>query len=542
MIKNIFLPDQLGSYYLFAKRIMGINISKLALHATVLYARGNVITVEECIEIPFDGLETTDSTERTTKALAQLMEQVGSVHEVHSAITSSVVVFKELRIPFASYDKIALIVPFEVEPLLPFALTDAIVDFIITHVDQENHAHILVAAVQKIHITQQLEMLAQAGINPQRISIDLLDFYSMYRAIPAHTQSTSSTALITLNVQDTTITYLDAGQLRFTRTLQKGTLHLAKQVADALSVTPAQAMEHIMRFGAQDTDWPEYAQAIKQALNSFFDSVQFTLSSFAAQANAQTPLQSIELLGAGATIKGIATYAQEYMKNTVLLFDTNSISTIPHVALKTGVSISMSAVMSTAIALPTPLAQQFNLRKNEFEITNPVALYTQLAAMGTLTVVMLIALCTYSYLQLSALQAEVTESEQEAIHTVTERFRNLESEGGNLDDILESAEQVLKKDKKTWSVFSGQSRISYLRYLLELTTLLDKEALGLVLDKITFVDNFMILKGQVKDFDALKLLFQELRQSKLFIHVEQERSTHFDALKITLAHGSSREI
>ena len=438
MIKNIFLPDQFGAYYLFAKRILGIHIGKIALHATVLYARANTITIEQCIEIPFDGLEGTDAAERTSKAVIQLIEQIGPVDDIHSAIASSVVVFKELRIPFASYEKIALIVPFEVEPLLPFALADAVVDFIITHVDQENHAHILVAAVQKIHITQQLELLAQAGINPQRISIDLLDLYSLYRSI-AHLQSNTSTALITINVQDTSIAYLDGGQLRFIRTLQNGTLPLAKQVADALSITPAQAMEHIMRFGVQNTDWPEYAQAIKQALNGFWDGMQFTLGSFAAQASNQVPLGSIQLLGIGASLKGIAPYAQEYLKINVTLFDIPAIGTIPHVILKAGVTISLQAVTSTGIGLPTPMTSQFNLRKNEFEITNPIVLYKQLAVMGTLTLLLLISLFTYSYLQLSILQTEVTESEEEAIHTVTERFKNLDTEGGNLDDILDNA-------------------------------------------------------------------------------------------------------
>ncbi len=541
MIKNVFLPEQFGSYYLFAKRILGIHIGKIAIHATVAYAQGNIITIEQCLEIPFDGLEATDTTERTSKALTQLMEQVGTVHEVRSAITSSSVVFKELRIPFASYEKIALVVPFEVEPLLPFALTDAVVDFIITHIDAENHAHVLVAAVQKIHITSHLELLAQAGINPHHISIDLFDLYSLYRAIPAHSQEVTSTALVTINLQDTSIAYLDAGQLRFIRTLQKGTLQLAKQVADALSITPAQALEHIMRFGVQDTDWPEYAQAIKQALNNFWDTIQFTLSSFVSQASTQHALQSIQLLGVGATIKGIAAYSQEQIKTTVVLFDTQTITAIPHVVIKAGVSIGMESITSTAIALPTPTTASFNLRKNEFEITNPIELYKQLITMGLLSLLILTCVGTYSYLQLSALETEVTDSEQEAIQTVTERFKNLDAEGGNLDDILDNAEQALRKDKKTWSVFSGQSRVSYLRYLLELTTRIDREALGLVLDKITFVDNFMILKGRVKGFDELRLLLQELRQSKLFVHVEQVRSIDFDALKITLAHGSSRE-
>jgi hypothetical protein len=433
-------------------------------------------------------------------------------------------------------------VPFEVEPLLPFTLADAVVDFIITHIDKDtHHAQILVAAVQRVHITQHLEMLAQAGINPDRISIDLFDLYSLYNAIPTHAIHQTSSAFITIGLQETHIAYLDTGQLRFIRTIQKGVLTLAKQVADTLGITPAQAMEHVMRFGVQDTDWTEYTQAIKQALNSFWDGIQFTLTSFATQANSQQPIQLLQLLGVAATLKGIIPYSQEYTKMTIELFDAHAIGTIPHVAIKSGLTLGANNILSTAIALPTQTTLLFNLRKYEFAITNPIELYKQIGVMVTLSILVIVSLLIYSHIQLGVLHAEVDASEQEAIQLLKDRFKGIENEGGTLDEMLDSAEEVLKKDKKTWSVFSGQSRISYLRYLVELTTVLDTEAIGLVLDKITFTENMMILKGQVKDYDALTLMKQELRQSKLFKEIERENNPQFEALKITLAHGSTRE-
>lgn len=542
MIKNIFLPDQIGNNYLFAKRIAGIYIGKIGITASIVYLYGTKRTVERTVEVALDGSAATDSAERTIQAIRDMVDQIGAVHEIHTALPSSIVVFKELRLPFASHEKIALIVPFEVEPLLPFALNDTIIDFIITRIDQETkHAHVLVAAVQKKHISHHLELFAQAGVNPARISVDLFDLYSMLKTIPTYGQSTQTMALIHIGLQDATIAYLDAGQLRFIRTLQKGMITTAKYVGDRLQITPAQAMDHIMRFGTQETDWPEYKEAVKQALSSLCDAMQFTISSFATQAQTQVPLESILVIGAPDMPKGMLTFIHEFFKIPIIPLETAQIAQIAQLKNPEQLTSSAGTLYSIALALPTPISESFNLRKKEFEIISMQLLYKQLIAVILLSLTTVISLGSYSYIQLSALSSEATSSEQEATTLLTERFKQLEQEGGGLEELIDSAKKVLQQEKKTWAAFSAEYRASYLRYLLELTTVLDKEALGLELDKITFTENFMILKGKVKDYEALNMLRHELLKSALFVYVERENNPQFEALKVTLAHAGMKE-
>ena len=50
MIKNVFIPEKIGSYYLFPKRIIGFDVGKTNVHACQLYMYGNKITIEKCLE------------------------------------------------------------------------------------------------------------------------------------------------------------------------------------------------------------------------------------------------------------------------------------------------------------------------------------------------------------------------------------------------------------------------------------------------------------------------------------------------------------
>jgi type IV pilus assembly protein PilM len=537
MIKNIVLPEKVRSYYLFPKRIVGIDIGKTDISATVVRASGSSLTIEQCMEMGLETNNGNDTTERTVATLKQIMSKVGKVQEVRTALPSSVVVFKELKLPFTTYEKIKLVVNFEVEPLLPFPLNDAVVDFIITkQYPEDQSAQILVAAVQKQHIAKHLELLAQADITPDVVTVDLFSLYALYQAIPDYGQSQATRTLIDLGLSATRIMYIDNGQLRLIRTLSKGLVHLAKAVADALGITVGQAMEHMMRFGISITDWPEYGDAMKTSCASFWEDIQFTLTSFTLQKTPDHTIKQVLLLGPGAQLKGLCPFVSESLHIPCEIFEPHKISTIPHVQIKNNHTILQSCIMSTAIALPLPFIELFNLRRGDLAASNRALLYTQLITGIALIGLLLGSLLTYSYIQTSRLEHEITQSEEQAVEALKEKFKNVIPEDVNeLGDALQNAQDELSREEKTWFAFSSQSPALFLRYLLELTKRIDKEALDLVLEKITITDGVMTLKGHVKDFPALTALERELRQSKLFTQVEPQKDVKFDALRITLA-------
>ncbi len=182
-----------------------------------------------------------------------------------------------------------MVVNFEVEPLLPFSLADAIIDFIITHTNKtEESSQVLVATVQKQHIAQHLKLFENSGIDPNMITVDLFALYGLYQYVPSYAQRKGGVVLLDLGLNSTRMAYIQNDQLKLIRTLPKRVSTIAKEVAQELNIAPTQAMDHIMRFGLESADWPEYLKAIKKVSISFWNSIRFTLTSFTRISNSRT--------------------------------------------------------------------------------------------------------------------------------------------------------------------------------------------------------------------------------------------------------------
>lgn len=82
----------------------------------------------------------------------------------------------------------------------------------------------------------------------------------------------------------------------------------------------------------------------------------------------------------------------------------------------------------------------------------------------------------------------------------------------------EAAEKV-QREEELWFAFSRQTRFSFLKALQEMSSAIDRDAIGLKLRKLVITPNALLFEGEVKDFNALKVLERELRESNLFIIV-----------------------
>src|SRR5207249_3391525 len=130
--------------------------------------------IEKCLQETIDSDTTLTLADRTVTTLKKIKSQLDAYDQLHTVLSSSVMVFKELKLPFYDYEKIKMIINFEVEPLLPFSVHDAVIDFIITkHIKEEQSAEILVAATQKKHLAEHLHLFELADMKPQVVTVDL---------------------------------------------------------------------------------------------------------------------------------------------------------------------------------------------------------------------------------------------------------------------------------------------------------------------------------------------------------------------------------
>jgi type IV pilus assembly protein PilM len=551
MIRELFLPVQIKGYYLFGQRIIGLDVGKTHVSATQVYLKGKKISIEKYVEEKLETGTQANYNERAILALQKVLSQLDKYDAVHSALSSAVAIFKEIKLPFVSYDKIKMVVKYEIEPLLPFSLSDAVVDFIITKQNKdESSSQVLVAAVQNQHIENHLQILHSAGIFPDIITIDLFALYGLYKKIPSFRTFSGNVALVDLGTQTTRMAYIQDGQLRFVRTINKGTYNAAKEVADALGLQPPQAMDYISRFGLEKSTNQQYMQSITQTMTQFWQEVQFTLQSFTMQGSTQEATTKIVLLGGGSEIKGLASFVQSMLNTPCELLHITDILHDPSITFQNKTILPSSSIISLSTAIPAQVTEQFNLlqgqalkeKENDFNKQIIVGAFLSLALLGSLF--------TYTLLQIRKFSNEAIASRNEALKVLTDRpnfkdelkegLKSIKKEKDLLPEATRIAEDVVKQKEAVWMAFTGPARSTILKYLLELTKRIDKEALGFDIQSLSISEGTMTIKASVKSHDALKILERELKESKLFTSVSSPEETTF-SMKITLAKSGEEQ-
>jgi type IV pilus assembly protein PilM len=527
MIQNILLPEKFRSYYLFPKRVVGFEITKNYVFATVVYLHGYSASIEQCTEVAIEQDNGQELTSRTAVAIKKALTAIGKYSTIHVSVSSSQAVFKNMKLPFDDYEKIERIIDFEVEPLLPFSIHDAVIDFIITKQNStEKSSEVCVAALQKQYIKQTLDLFHEAGVQPEVVTIDLFELYGLYKMIPSYNNISGGALLIEIGFSCTKIAYILDGQLKFIRTLTLGTTHIAKSIGTHLSLPIKDAMEELLRHGFEKQQEPTFAEAINTAADSFVSKLKFTMQSFMVQSNPEEQVSHAFLLGIGATIKGFDSWLDKSLKITCAIFNPDHVTENPHINLKKIAHIPVENSISTSIAMPNQTTEHFNLLQKEFAPSDSQLLLKQIITNAILLILLFGSLLMHSFFQVRALRTALEKSHKEASAILVEWFPNIEEQ--HLDVMIEEAQEEAKKEEKLWFSFSKNSKTSCLNFLLELTRL-DREGLGLIFDKISIDQDkgVLTIKAQVRDHEALKRFESELEQTKLFSYIPKKDTSSF---------------
>ena len=123
-------------------------------------------TVEGYLQIPLDPAE--DSQNPWQDGIASIVEQLDTRGAVClMTLPPALVSFRNLKVPFKDSRKIRQVLPFEIEPLLPFPLDEVILDFQV--VRQAEPSDVIAAAVEKASIQPILDALSVFRLKPQII-------------------------------------------------------------------------------------------------------------------------------------------------------------------------------------------------------------------------------------------------------------------------------------------------------------------------------------------------------------------------------------
>lgn len=524
IITDIFLPKKIHNYTILSQRILGFDLSKTHVYATQIYISGKNIVIEKFFQETLDTDINEPYIDRVARALKAIIQSTSGIDVINTSLSSSIVIFKTIELPFCDEEKIAAVIEYEIEPHLPFAIQDVIIDFVVTQCNQqEQRSEVLVASVQKQYIETHLSYFAAAGLDPDKISVDLLDLYGLYKAIPYYTQQPTTVVLIDIELHVTRIACIKEGMLTFVRTLNKGLVHIAKQLAVASATNNGQALEDLIRFGTEKYNDKAYVAMVRSSFEQFTQDIYFTLQAFMQQSRINT-IDKILLLGHGADINGITTLMQELIGIPCEFFQVDEILKVPTISIKNSSRIPRVTTMSLATAFPSSTVEHFNLRKKEFIQDTSFLFLKRLIAGIILLCFIFGALITHSIWQQRALKNTIQAMEQGVIKTLKDRKL---TESNQFTQSIATAQEKINSDEALWFGFSRQQRFSFLKTLQDLSMAIDQKSLGLEIQKLVITPEHITLEGSVKGFEELKTLERELQESKLFKFVPALQELRF---------------
>lgn len=566
MMHDIFVPCRLGNYYLHKTRILSIEVTPVIVQGLLLEYSGKLITLKHKVVIPLKDF----ASQTQVNAIKKIVSTVGTFDEVVTTLSSSAIIFKELELPFLGRETLKMVIPFEVENVLPFALDDAVIDFLVTREDSEKRSStVLVAAVRKEDVRSQFELFQKADISLHILTVDVFALYRLYEVgidqepavdtsvvktnsfvltwwaslrkkisglikrtptdqpIVMHQdnvlhnfQPKRSEVLIDIGFDSIKLLYVQSGKLGAVRVIPFGIADGLQRISQELNVSYYDLVNDM--FSSAPTE--KYATSFTHELKIMFDEIARTFLYFQQQKGLDYLKTHRIILSGFYTQKPLfIDQAKNYFGSIVEVID------IPKILKKLGISyqaketISSEQTMLLASCFAVHNSPENNLLQELAQKSDNRILYVQLLVMICATAICIGGTWWRSSQELQLWQTAYNTSKKQFVNTIEQQMGiDLKGEK-NLKTMVEFAEDTLKRERVLWFSFMKQHEASILEYLQDLSIAIDRVSLGLDLRQMHLDYEKITMSGSVKSFEALDVFDEELQELKLLTVVEKPR-------------------
>ncbi len=154
-----------------SRKVLGIDIRNHSLTAVLLNSSLREYRVDDYIHLPFsDPDDPEKGLSAALETLTENMDLSGSDYVV--SIPAGHFTFRNLKVPFNNSKKIRMVLPFELEPTLPYAAEDLVIDFhILNGPAAGDQTELVAAAIEKKQLVPYIEALASINVNPERLTL-----------------------------------------------------------------------------------------------------------------------------------------------------------------------------------------------------------------------------------------------------------------------------------------------------------------------------------------------------------------------------------
>ncbi len=153
------------------RKILGLDIRNYAVSAVLIKSSTKSAWIEahESVLIP-DQKEGESGLTIALETIVENMDTSGCV--CVASFPADLVTYRNIKVPFSNKKKIIQILPYELEPTLPFPVEDLIIDFHTINISgNHDHTDLIVAGVEKSAVKTYLDALTSFKIEPEILTI-----------------------------------------------------------------------------------------------------------------------------------------------------------------------------------------------------------------------------------------------------------------------------------------------------------------------------------------------------------------------------------
>ncbi|SEA63070.1 GspL domain-containing protein [Desulfuromusa kysingii] len=192
------------------KRFLGLDIGSTNCYLTLLEYDKN-----ELKSVRFFSSQGNELEDQLAELYAHVGRHLGISDRIAAALPAKTAYVRKLELPFRDSKKIMAAVPFSLSSQIPVSIDDCLTSTIINSKSAKGLSQVTAAAIPRDTVEKVLNSAAEA-----EIPLHILDL-PPFSLLPLVAQSTQEAILITINSQETLISFIHAGQLQDYQLLPK---------------------------------------------------------------------------------------------------------------------------------------------------------------------------------------------------------------------------------------------------------------------------------------------------------------------------------
>ncbi len=297
-----------------SKPVVCLDIGSYAIKVVELSRSKEGTHVERAAILPVTSL----SNESVSKVLRALFDKWSPLpRHLRISVKGPSLLVRRIQLPKMTPGELKSAIRFEAEGQIPFSIEDCILDFqILNEVSQENKINVLLVAAKKDFIQQKLDLLAELGLKPEVIDLDVFCLVNAFGILGGE-DSSGTYGLLNIGHQISSFAIIHEKLPLFIREIPYGGFQVTKALAELKGISETAADE--MKLVALPQHLEDIRSATQKGFESLLEELKHSIDFF--ENDTGVNLKTIWMGGGGALAAGASEELSKELERQVSLWN-----------------------------------------------------------------------------------------------------------------------------------------------------------------------------------------------------------------------------